>query len=149
MMKFINKIILASLTTLFILACSAETSRNEPQLTAASQSIALSQIHKHWVLIAIDGQAIESSINSSLAIDKTAKATGNFACNHFFGRLELQGKRLRIDKMGSTRKMCRDKVNEVEMIVARVLGDWSEIQVSTDKLILIGREHQLSYAIKQ
>ena len=95
------------------------------------------------------GLAIDADINSSLSIDDQEKATGNLACNHFFGSIELQDTRLRIPKIGSTRKYCQGPVNQVELLVTAVLSDWSEVQVTANTLTLMGSAHKLSYVIKQ
>lgn len=144
-MKFISKKPVF-LTTLFLFACSAETAGN---MEAQKSKVELAQIQQEWALVAIDGQAVDTQIGSTLAVAPDAKATGNLACNRFFGTLQLQDNRLRIDKMASTRKMCEGEVNDIEMIVSSTLGDWSEVSVSGNKLILTGKRHKLSYTIEQ
>ncbi len=144
-MKFI-KIIPVLLTALFLFSCSAETASN---IEPAIKKIELAQIQQQWVLVAIDGQPIDTKISSTLTVEAPAKATGNLACNYFFGTLELQNNQLRIDKMGTTRKMCQDQVNDIETIVSTILADWSEVLLNGNKLTLIGKAHRLNYKIKQ
>ncbi|MFT6985212.1 MAG: heat shock protein HslJ [Psychromonas sp.] len=144
-MKFINKKPFF-LTALFLFACSAETANTiEPE----KKTIELAQIQQQWVLVAIDKQAVNTKITSTLTIAAGAKATGNLACNHFFGTLELKDNRLRIDKMASTRKMCQGELNDIELVVSSILGDWSAVSLSGNKLTLLGAAHSLNYTIQQ
>jgi heat shock protein HslJ len=143
-MRFIKKIAVL-LTTLFLVSCSAETN---DQVQIANTLIESMQIQQQWRLVAIDGQAIDPQINSTLSISDGNKATGNLACNAFFGTLQVQENQLKIDKMGSTRKMCEDKVNAVEFIVAAVLSDWSEVSLDGESLTLLGKVHKLRYKVQ-
>lgn len=130
---------LLSLST-FLFACSSQTAINtEPT------PIQLQDVQKQWQLISIDNKVIETTSTLNIS-ELTAK--GNLACNHFFGTLELQQNKLRIDKMGSTRKMCAAKVNDLEMVVSSTLSDWSEVRINAEQLTLTGATHTLIYTIK-
>ncbi|WP_354623004.1 META domain-containing protein [Psychromonas sp. MME2] len=100
-----------------------------------------------WQLVSIDKQAVDKSITSTLNIAKNGKATGNLACNNFFGTFELQEKTAKIVAMGSTRKICLDLQNTVEQQVTTVFTDWSEVQLKDDSLTFIGQAHQLTYKL--
>ncbi|WP_022941540.1 META domain-containing protein [Psychromonas hadalis] len=140
-MKLAPLVILSLSTLLF--ACSNESNTNTESVM---QTIELQDLQKEWQLVSIDNNNIDTK--SSLTVDAQAKATGNLACNHFFGTLALQENKLRIEKMGSTRKMCAPEVNNVEMSVSSTLSNWSEIHISDQKLTLTGEEHTLVYRIK-
>jgi len=103
-------------------------------------------LEKEWKLISIDNQAIE--LTSTLTVDAQQKATGNLACNRFFGTLTTQGNRVRIDEMGSTRKSCTPEVNRVETLVSNTLANWSDIKISAEKITLIGENNTLIYIAK-
>ena len=139
-MRLFKTILLISSLSLF--SCSAE-------LSSESKKIELDQLQQQWLLIAINETPVTAKIESSLTVDAQAKANGNLACNRFFGTLELQNNQLRIAPMGSTRRMCEDKVNAVEKTVSTVLGDWSDIQLKNDQLILSGKKDTLSYRVKE
>ncbi|WP_019613591.1 META domain-containing protein [Psychromonas ossibalaenae] len=132
-------------TSLFLFSCSTAAVNNTDVSPA---TIELTQLQNEWQLINIDQQTINTEISSTITIDTKSKATGNLACNNFFGALELHNNQLRIEKMGSTRKICREPANEVEMVVASVLADWSDIQLDGQTLILTGKEHKLTYQAK-
>jgi heat shock protein HslJ len=110
------------------------------------QPIELSDLQKEWKLVSIDSNMIKAI--SNLSVDAQAKATGKLACNSFFGTLELQKNKLRIDKMGSTRKMCEPEINTIEMMVSSTLSTWSEVKIDEQKLILTGKKHTLIYDLK-
>lgn len=124
--------------SVFLFSCSHEMNNdlNEQHLTLQTE----------WKLVSIDDQLITA--NSSIKIDKQGKATGKLACNNFFGTLQLQANVLRIDKMGSTRRMCITNLNTIEKSVKKTLSTWSKVQIVDKKLILSGAEHTLIYIIK-
>jgi len=136
-MKLASLIIL-SLST-FLFACSSEPA-------AKTQLIQMQDLQQQWHLVSIDNKTVETE--SNLKIDDKASATGNLACNNFFGTLELQANKLRIDKMGSTRKMCEPALNDIEMIVSSTLSGWSKAAISDNQLTISGEKHTLIYAIK-
>lgn len=140
-MKLTPLVVLSLSTLLF--ACS-----NESNVKAQKemQTVALQDLQKEWQLVSIDNKIIQSA--SNLNVDTQAKATGNLACNNFFGTLTLQENQLRIDKMGSTRKMCEPTVNSIEMTVSGTLSTWSDVKVSEKELILTGEKHTLIYHLK-
>lgn len=144
-MKFLKLIPLLCLP-LLLFSCSAKTASSVPPQTTL---ISAAQIQQQWLLVGIDGQPVNTRINSTLSVSTANKVTGNLACNYFFGTLQVQDNRLKIDKMGSTRKMCQPAINEVEGIVAAILSDWSEVQVNAQKMTLIGQAHRLHYQAKQ
>ncbi len=135
----------ALLFSLSLFACSSGTDNTTD---ISPTAVELAQLQNEWQLMNIDQRAVDAGISSTIRIDAQSKATGNLACNNFFGALELQNNQLRIEKMGSTRKMCREQTNEIEMTVASVLADWSEIQLNGQTLILTGKEHKLTYQVK-
>ena len=144
-MKFI-KLIPLLCTQLLLFSCSANTASNSaPQMP----KITASQIQQQWQLVGIDGQPVNTRISSTLTVSAANKATGNLACNYFFGTLQIHNNRLKIDKMGSTRKMCPHPNNEVESIVAAILSNWSKVQVDGKEMTLIGKAHRLHYQAQQ
>jgi len=116
-------------------------------LTACnSASTAESALQKEWELATLDNQPLQ--VTSTLSVDAEQKVTGNLACNNFFGTLQVDNNKVRIDKMGTTRKSCIPAVNSVEMAVSNTLSSWSKVTITSEKLILIGNKHTLTYVIK-
>jgi heat shock protein HslJ len=140
-MKLAPLVVLSLSTMLF--ACSNESNVNTETTMPV---VELQDLQKEWQLVSIDNSDI--TVASSLSVDNQAKANGNLACNNFFGTLELQENKLRIDKMGSTKKMCEPELNSVEMTVSSTLSTWSDVTVSDQKLTLTGEKHTLVYSLK-
>lgn len=132
-------------TLLALFSCSAEMPST---LAPALPAIKPAQIQQQWLLVGIDGQPVGIGISSTLTVSAANKATGNLGCNYFFGALQLQDSRLKIDKMGSTRKMCQGKADETEIIVSAVLTNWSELLLNNNEMTLIGKSHRLNYKAK-
>ena len=137
-MKLMPLVALSMSTLLF--ACSNESSIN------TQEKIQPIELQQEWQLVSIDN--IATKVFSSLNVDEQLKASGNLACNNFFGSLDLQENKLRISKMGSTRKMCEPDVNTVEMTVSSTLSTWSKVKISEKKLTLTGETHTLTYNVK-
>jgi len=135
------------LTTVAIVVLSAFLPSCSSDLTEqAIPPVQLQQLQTEWQLINLDGLAIEAT--SSLRIDAQARATGNLACNNFFGSVELKTQKLRINKMGNTRKQCRSELNTIEITVGSTLSNWSEVKIIDQQLILTGAKHTLIYRMK-
>lgn len=128
--------------SLSLFACSTQSASEQ------KVDIAL-EIQNSWQLLSIDGQTISSTINSTLNIDAENKATGKLACNNFFGAVVLNQEQLKIDQMGSTRMLCQEQENDVEMIVSNVLSDGAQVQLTEGNLKLIGKAHTLTYNLKK
>lgn len=142
MIMFILKKLYILSAAIILTACSADTNSTAQSTDKAS---VMPQLQQQWQLLSIDNHPVGESINSSLNIDAESQATGNLACNNFFGTLEVQEKMMRIYPMGSTRKMCLELINDVEQRVMQVLNEWSTIQISDEMLTIQGTEHQLIY----
>ena len=123
-----------------LLACSNESSMKE-----TIQPIRLQDLQNNWQLTSLDNKMIQA--NSHIQIDDL-KASGNLACNHFTGSLELQENKMRIKQMVSTRKMCEPELNNIEMSVSSTLSSWSEITIDEHNLVLTNERHTLIYHAK-
>jgi len=128
------------LSSLFLFACGSHS-------TASTATISPTQLQHEWVLINVDGRMINTSINSTIKISTENKASGNLACNLFFGELIQQGNEVKITKMGSTRKMCGADTMQVESTISNVLNNRSKVSLFEDKLTLTSKSHQLTYQL--
>ena len=134
------KIMMLIFSIIALGACSTETQ-------IVPQKINIEQLQHHWKLTHIDNIQLATIINSSLSIDNNNKATGNLSCNQFFGEAEFSDNKLRIGKMGNTRKMCDPLKNNVEMDVSQVLNDWAKVMLDDKTLIISNRKHSLTYQL--
>tara|TARA_R110001583_G_scaffold6499_3_gene32866 strand:- start:12866 stop:13300 length:435 start_codon:yes stop_codon:yes gene_type:complete len=136
----IVKIMMLALSIITLGACSTETQ-------IIPKKINIDQLQHHWKLTHIDNIQLATIINSSLKIDSNNKATGNLGCNQFFGEVEFSDNKLRIGKMGNTRKMCEPLKNNVEMDVSQVLSNWAKVMLDDKTLIISNRKHSLTYQL--
>jgi len=134
------KIMMLIFSIIALGACSTETQ-------IVPQKINIEQLQHHWKLTHIDNIQLATIINSSLNIDNNNKATGNLSCNQFFGEAEFSDNKLRIGKMGNTRKMCDPLKNNVEMDVSQVLNNWAKVMLDDKTLIISNRKHSLTYQL--
>lgn len=139
------KKLISALLPLALFACTSTPSAETSQEVAPIEAI---QIQKEWKLIEIDGDTIPTDSKSTLHVDSKFKATGSLGCNRFFGTAELKENTLVVNKMGTTRRLCSEEVNEVEQAVSETLGDSSQVQVSETQLILKGKIHTLKYTFE-
>ncbi|MDR2867958.1 MAG: META domain-containing protein [Bacteroidales bacterium] len=78
-------------------------------------------VSTYWVLVAIEGESIDNlSRNATPTITfDSAKYSGNFGCNQFFGQYFAKEKTISIDFAASTRKMCSNM--ELETAYSKAL----------------------------
>ena len=126
-------------------------------LTACAQSpgnLALDSAklqQSSWVLESIDGQKLEIGAQKrpKLKLNEKLQARGYAGCNSFFGQLEIQGSRLRIDKMGMTLMFCPVPQQDWEDAVRGTLGEWSRAQLQGRQLRLQGTQHELLFNARE
>lgn len=128
--------------SLSLFACSTQSTNDKPV------DIAM-EIQNSWQLISVDGQDVSNEINSTLNIDDENKATGKLACNNFFGGVDLEQDQLTIAQMGSTRMLCDEAANNVEMIVTNVLSGGAQVEITDGNLKLVGEQHSLTYSLQK
>lgn len=140
MMRLTNIIIM--LITLFTVTACTSDAPIEPK------PVKFAQLQQQWQLTHIDNIKLATIINASLKIDKDGKASGNLGCNNFFGVAEFHNNQIRINNMGSTRKMCEELQNSVELDVEQVLNGWANVMLDKKTLIISNRKHSLTYQLK-
>lgn len=140
------KIVSTLFTLLFLFSCVAETAIVKKE--GMVNKITPSELHKQWVLFAIDEQPIDSKIKSTLTLSPSNKATGKLACNNFVGALNQEKDKLKIERLAGTKQLCPNNIMNVEKIVSTVLRNWSEIKLDDEQLTLVGKSHQLNYKRK-
>ncbi|WP_028025271.1 META domain-containing protein [Enterovibrio calviensis] len=143
-----KKMAIAMLVAPAILAgCAASTS---VQSDAMDVSVVNMQ-HHNWVLESVDGQPLnlpEGFAAPSLEIGESFTANGHGGCNRYFGQGELKGDQFRIDKMASTMMACPEPAMNLEGVMTDVLGDWSDVTLTKQKLVLKNDEHVLSFQLR-
>ncbi|GGQ71666.1 META domain-containing protein [Streptomyces pilosus] len=78
-----------------------------------------------WTIdsVTVDGTTHRAPGGAHLTLDEDGRATGNYGCNLFRGRVTFDGDRIRLDERETTLKACPENIMDVESAVARALGD--------------------------
>jgi len=145
------------LSVLFLpLACTPSAVNlddgDSPASQASEKLVTASQLaHHRWVLKTIDGEAVLS--NPLGAYGKglvpeldfgEAQHVGGFAgCNQFSGQFVLneQGQ-FRVEQLATTMMMCPDDAMLLEQRYARMLSEWSSININ-DKVLTLQQGEQV------
>lgn len=131
----------------FVLSACATNVATESQISVNATNLQ----HHNWELVKIDGASINTPENFDvprIEIGENLTVNGNAACNNFFGQGELNQETFRIEQMGMTMKMCPEQVMETEMTVTQVLSDWSQVVLTDSTIVFEGKEHTLTYQLK-
>lgn len=140
-MMRISNIIILLVSVLTLSACTSDAPIEPKQ-------VKFEQLQQDWDLTHIDNIRLATVIDASLKIGKDGKASGNLGCNNFFGVAEFNNNKIRINNMGSTRKMCDELKNSVELDVEQVLNDWATVMLDKTTLIISNQKHSLTYQLK-
>jgi heat shock protein HslJ len=145
---------LAAAAIVTLLAACGATSNDNTETDMAESKLAVTAEnlqHHNWELVSVNGEAItvmDGFGTPSLEIGENLTANGNAGCNNFFGQVELEEEKLRIAQMASTMKMCPDEVMESEMAMSQGLGNWNEVTLTKQGLMLKNDVNTLEFTLK-
>ncbi len=130
---------------LFIVLAACKPSNKIGELVGVPKERPLEKTY--WVLTELDGKPIVTSNESKklhLLLDpESKKASGFSGCNQFTGRYTLQGKKLSMINLASTRMFCQETM-EIETRMLQVLQEVDEFQVTEHELFLIKGDKKLA-----
>ncbi|TVR95419.1 MAG: META domain-containing protein [Rhodospirillales bacterium] len=69
---------------------------------------------REWIAREIDGQVVMDNAQSTLLFESTDRIVGDTACNRYFGSWEVDGERITLGPLGSTRRACAPEVMDQE-----------------------------------
>ncbi|USH03760.1 META domain-containing protein [Grimontia kaedaensis] len=143
-----KKMAIAMLVAPAILAgCATSTSGKGDAMEVSKANMQ----HHNWVLESVDGQPLnlpEGFAAPSLEIGESFTANGHGGCNRYFGQGELKGDKFRIDKMASTMMACPEPAMKLEGVMTKVLGDWSDVTLTKQTLVLENSDHVLTFQLR-
>ncbi len=101
----------------------------------------------YWVLTELDGKPI-ATINEAkklhMLLDPVTQTASGFAgCNQFTGGYILEGKKLSIKNLASTRMFCQETM-ETETRFLQVLQETNEFKIIEHELFLSKGDQQLA-----
>jgi heat shock protein HslJ len=93
----------------------------------------------HWTVdsVTADGTTHRAPDGAHVEIDDSGGAQGNFGCNHFSAKADIDGDRIRLDDARSTEMACEKVPMAFEKTLARALTDGPlRARVTSDRLTL-------------
>ena len=67
-----------------------------------------------WRPVEIRGEAVDANGMAFVRFGAEGKVSGSGGCNRFFGQYEIEGTKLTLSRLGSTRKACPDPLMTLE-----------------------------------
>ncbi|KTF15306.1 META domain-containing protein [Pseudoalteromonas sp. H105] len=107
-----------------ILGCSSTGTVNSEQLK-----------YTQWQLSHVDGQVVPPSYSASLSFIDALQVNGFAGCNKFFGEGALRNNRLKVNKLGMTRKSCGEQLDQFELQLLNVLKNGVNVKIDSGQLI--------------
>ena len=97
-------------------------------------------LNTKWILEEIHEVPITHTSDTAFIIfDESYKISGNFGCNLFFGNFSFGKKRMKIDFLGSTRRLCVNMSLEEQFSLA-LRDDISHYYIEKNKLYLHNKD---------
>ncbi|MDN0199497.1 META domain-containing protein [Streptomyces sp. S.PNR 29] len=93
----------------------------------------------HWSVdsVTVDGTTHRAPQGAHVEIDDSGTAQGNFGCNHFSAKADIDGDRVRLGDTRSTEMACEKAPMDFEETLARALTDGPlKARVTSDRLTL-------------
>jgi len=93
-------------------------------------------LHTKWILEEMYETFITHSLDTAFIIfSDDYKISGNFGCNLFFGNFNVGKKRMQLDYLGSTKRLCMDMEPE-EKFSRALRDDITNYYIEKNKLYL-------------
>lgn len=120
-----------------ILTLQAQTRKNK--------SGNLPLLNTKWVLEEIaEIPVLHNSDTAFIVFYENYKFSGNFGCNSFFGEFSFTKKRIKLDYIGATKKLCSDMSVEARFFKA-IKSDITHYYIEKNNLYLL---HKLKIVCK-
>ena len=100
-------------------------------------------LNTRWILEEIYETPIESGRDTAfITFSDHYNISGNFGCNLFFGNFSFGKKRMKIDFLGSTRRLCADMSLE-ERFSKALRDDITHYHIEKNKLFLHNKNKEV------
>jgi len=128
-----KKIIFLSIVILSVLALFAKPRKKNTEN--------LPLLNTKWILEEVYGMPVTQGVDTAFIIFfDNYRISGNFGCNLFFGNFSFGKKRIKLDYVGSTRRLCIDMSLEDQFSKA-IRDDITHYHIEKNKLYLRYKEH--------
>jgi heat shock protein HslJ len=89
-----------------------------------------------WRPVEIRGEAVDANGIAFVRFGAEGKVSGSGGCNRFFGQYEIEGTKLTLSRLGSTRKACPGPLMTLEHRFLGTLRDTAGFERRRAKLAL-------------
>ena len=122
--------VIVAVLALGSVACSTV----EPEKSAQSESLITTSA---WRIEDVDQRGIPDNANIELIFQNNNTITGTTGCNRLTGNFLLEGRRLNIEQVATTRKACVPALMDIESRFLQALREVTSVQPSTSKQLLL------------
>lgn len=107
-----------------------------------------SLLHHRFVLQSVDGQPYALKAPAPTISFNEGMHVSGAVCNNFMGKGELDGNKLTVPQMASTRKLCLDaELNRYEQLIGGMLMNGVEMEYDGQIMTLRQGGHTLVYKL--
>jgi len=128
-----RKIIFLSIIILSVLVLFAKPRKKD------NENLPL--LNTKWILEEIHKMPVTQGVDTAFIIfTENYRMSGNLGCNLFFGNFNFGKKRMKLDYVGSTKKLCMDM--SLEDNFSRALrDDVTHYQIEKNKLFILNKDY--------
>jgi heat shock protein HslJ len=112
--------------TLALAAIGCSASRESPDLGAET-----------WEVTDLEGGGVIERSVPSMAFTAEGQVSGSTGCNAFFGSYRLEGDRLAVGNVATTKRACPDPVMDQERRFLDVLARAERVELREDGMLVI------------
>jgi putative lipoprotein len=96
-------------------------------------------VNTRWRLTHFGMTPIDEGITPTLEFSDPAKIAGSGSCNKFFGTVDVEGERIRVHPLGTTRMACRDELMALEDRYVKSLQEAERYMINGPELTIYSR----------
>lgn len=90
-----------------------------------------------------DGITSECEVPPTITFGADGKVSGNAGCNHLLGTWTMEGTKIDLSQLGTTRRMCAPAIMQMEDAFLQNLGKVAFATADGDNVRLLDAEHKL------
>ena len=131
------------------LSPAPESAATAPRDSVSPENAAEPLAGSSWVLEDINGAGVLDDARATLEFSEAGKVSGRGSCNRFFGTAEVEGSRIHLGPLGTTRMACPEAVMDQERRYLERLQQAERFAVEADVLRIFGRDSTASLRFRR
>jgi heat shock protein HslJ len=116
-------------------SCGSETPMTHPNIDLVGTV---------WVAETIDGAPVLADVQPVVRFEKDGRVAGDTGCNGFFGSYAVDGDRLSIGPLASTKRACAPPINDQEHNFLAALAGAQRVEFEEGLLLIYSDEPHAS-----